>query len=308
MSCGFERLSACFPDRASIDNLLVSANLSQDVVTDTKSTGIVQVPAVSTETTIDLAQRVVGRLLNGNTDLRARLRGAILAYSLPAPAPPDVLLIEEWLAPLGLGRLETVALTGQPCAILHGTIDFACRWLECLNESDAILVVGCDVANKSTERFFFNSVMGDAAVAGILTRTSMRHRVLASYIETHLLAAGGELSNPEDIAKFRAANPQYICAAIEACLVKAGLTTRDLAFISPHTPNSKIWDAVAKLLRMPREKILTDYLGQTGHLNSNDSAVHYLRAVVDGRIRDGDRILLVNPGFGGTRGCTLLQA
>ena len=67
-----------------------------------------------------------------------------------------------------------------------------------------------------------------------------------------------------------------------------------------------IWDTVAELLRFPRERIMTDYLNETGHLNSNDSFVHYIRAVDEGKIQDGDLVLLINPAFGGTRGCTLI--
>jgi 3-oxoacyl-[acyl-carrier-protein] synthase-3 len=68
-----------------------------------------------------------------------------------------------------------------------------------------------------------------------------------------------------------------------------------------------IWDIVSELLRFPRSKIMTDYIEDTGHLNSNDSFVHYARAVTDSRLRPGDIALLVNPGFGGTRGCTALR-
>jgi len=68
-----------------------------------------------------------------------------------------------------------------------------------------------------------------------------------------------------------------------------------------------MWDPIAKILRFPREKILTEYMEQTGHLNSNDSYVHYIRAVNEGKIKEGDLALLVNPGFGGTRGSTLIM-
>jgi 3-oxoacyl-[acyl-carrier-protein] synthase-3 len=217
-------------------------------------------------------------------------------------------LVDEWLLPIGLRDLEVIAVSGQPCAILHGAIGLAVDWLKTLDESAALLVVGADVANHDGERCFFNSIMGDSAVAGLLTSASQRHRVLATYVETNIIAPGGELSEVDLIAKFRVHNAQYICAAIEACLAKAGLLIGDISLIAPHTPNRQIWDLVSELIRFPRERILTEYLEQSGHLNSNDSLAHYIRAVGDGRICQGERVLLVNPGFGGTRGCTLLQA
>ncbi|WP_371821593.1 3-oxoacyl-[acyl-carrier-protein] synthase III C-terminal domain-containing protein [Catellatospora sp. IY07-71] len=69
-----------------------------------------------------------------------------------------------------------------------------------------------------------------------------------------------------------------------------------------------MWDTVANLLRYPRERIVTDFIRHTGHLSSNDTFVHYHRARMDRRVDDGDLVLLVNPGFGGSQGCTLIRA
>ena len=186
-------------------------------------------------------------------------------------------------------------------------VQLAACWLADIAEESGILLLGADQAYSVKERIFFGSAMGDAAVAGFLSRGAMHNRVLASVSQCEVIAYEGEMSPQEDIARFRKLNPLYIRHAIETCLKKGGVELKDLAFMVPHTPYTMIWDTVAELLRFPRERILTNYLSETGHLNSNDSFVHYIRAVREELIHDGDLALLVNPAFGGTRGCTLLR-
>jgi 3-oxoacyl-[acyl-carrier-protein] synthase-3 len=200
-----------------------------------------------------------------------------------------------------------VVISGQPCAVLHSAIQLARIWLSGLPLEAAVLVIGVDVANHPEERFFFNSAMGDAAIAGVLTQTATNHLILASITETHVMACSGEFSEGVAISRFRAENPTAIRTVIEHCIAVAGVELDKIVLIVPHTPNNSLWTAVAELLRFPRERILTDYIGETGHMNSNDSFVHFLRAIHEHRLVGGDLALLVNPGFGGTRSCTLLQ-
>jgi 3-oxoacyl-[acyl-carrier-protein] synthase-3 len=149
--------------------------------------------------------------------------------------------------------------------------------------------------------------MGDSVFAGFISGRSDENTILSSITNTEIIASGGELSPPDEILAFRAKNPAYIRHAIQLCLEKAGMGLEDVSHMVPHTPYNMIWDVVSELLHFPRERILTEYLPDTGHLNSNDSFVHYARAAADGRIEPGQICLLVNPAFGGTRGCTIIR-
>ncbi len=199
-------------------------------------------------------------------------------------------------------------LSGQPCAILHFVIRAASAWLRRNGSAiDEVLVVGADHARAPADRLFFNSAMGDAAVALLLGRQDLKLALLASYVDTDLIACDGARSDADAIRDFRAVNPSAIRTAITECARQAGLTVNDVRFLFPHTPYTSIWDAVASLLRYPRERIVTDSVGRTGHLNSNDAFVHLHEALSGGRLKRGDVVMTVNPGFGGTRGCTLLR-
>jgi 3-oxoacyl-[acyl-carrier-protein] synthase-3 len=308
MCCGFEHLISVVPDtKVAVADLAREIGLPPLALEATLQNGLRYVPIAFGETTASLAALAVKRLLRERPDLLPRVNAVVFAHSLPVPAPPGVDLIAPSLKAGGLEQQPSIAVTGQPCAILHSAIQLAQTWLSSLPTGAGILVIGVDVPNHHEERMFFNSVMGDAAIAGVLTNDAVHHIIRASVTDTHIDAFSGELSPPDAVARFRAANAAAIRCSVEHCLTAAGVALDALKLIVPHTPNNSLWNAVSDLMRLPRDRFLTDYIGETGHMNSNDSVVHYLRAVRSGLLAPGDLALLINPGFGGTRGCTLLQ-
>ena len=168
-----------------------------------------------------------------------------------------------------------------------------------------IWVVGADKAYSNRERCFFGTVMGDSAVALAIKASSDQHLVLGSYVNTHVYAANGELSKEEAISTYRAQTTLLLREAYQRCLDSAGVESVD--YIAPHTPNHRVWDAFAEATGVDRSAILDRGLCDTGHMNSHDSYFHYFRACEQGQRKKGERVMLINPGFGGTQGCTLIQ-
>lgn len=308
MIFGFEQLVHEMPSQpVEVDILAREAGFGDEMVTRLHSGGLRRVPVGDGRPLPALVRRAVVRLAAVTPNLSDRTRGIVFSHSVPLLAPADVPFLALCLDGQGLDRVPRVAVRGQPCAILHMAVQLAGYWLRDIPKNCGILLLGADQAYSANERIFFGSAMGDVAVAGFITCEAVRNRVLASVSQCEIIAYEGEVSPEQDIARFRKLNPLYIRHAIETCLKQGGVELEDLTLIVPHTPYMMIWDTMAELLQFPRERILTDYLSETGHLNSNDSFVHYIRAVHEGRIRDGDLALLINPAFGGTRGCTLIR-
>lgn len=306
MQCGFESMAAVLPERsATVDQVLADAGLAGDEAMRAAilENGLRRVrlwngPLGS------ILQAVLARLSEGVERLEERARFVIHGHSLAA-APGE---LSEALAACRLDTVPRLALGGQPCSILHQAVRLADDWATGLPEGQGVIVVGADRPETASDRVFFNSVMGDGAFAAFVTRSTAGNRLLASAVNTELIAAHGERSDTEAIAQFRAANPLLIRRCMETCLLRAGVSGMgQVAHVFPHTPNTKIWDLVAEVARIPRERIRTDALPETGHINSNDSFIHYARACEAGLVEPGDLALLVNPGFGGTQGCTLLR-
>ncbi len=86
----------------------------------------------------------------------------------------------------------------------------------------------------------------------------------------------------------------------------AGLTVADLDWFIPHQANIRIMEATAKKLGLPMQKVIA-----TVHHHGNTSAASIPlaldEAVIDGRIRSGQTLLLEGVGGGFTWGAVLLR-
>ncbi len=305
--CGFAALISEIPKTLRpVDQVVVDAGYDSAMVRRVREGGLRFVP-VSDRPPGELLQKALERLVGHPGCSGRKVGGVLVAHSRPQWDQEVGTALDWALRANGLGTVPRVTLSGQPCAILHFAVRLGCLWAKRLATEAGVAVVGIDVSTSATDRVYFGSVMGDAAVAGLLSCSSEEHIVLASHTDTQLVAVYGERSSAEDIQRFRQINPLAIRSAVLRCLDGAGLSLDDLRWIVPHTPYTMIWDAVAQLLQFSRDRILTSYIGETGHLNSNDSFAHYVRAVDEGIIEPGDRVMLINPGFGGTRGCTLMS-
>ena len=201
-------------------------------------------------------------------------------------------------------KIPVYFFSGLPCAILHKTVQLGKELIES-GIYHKIMVIGADKAYSDRERVFFGTIMGDGVVAMLLTEDAECHEILGSLVSTTIYAPNGENSEPEDIRKFRENNALMMRKAIFDCMEKVGLANVD--YFVTHTSNSTFWDGMAKLLRCPREKFLDRNIRNTGHMNSNDSFYHYFYWCGQGVIQPGNTVMLINPGFGGTQGCTVIQ-
>lgn len=200
--------------------------------------------------------------------------------------------------------IPTYYMSGLPCAIMHKAIEAACHLIE-KGVYSSILVIGADKAYSDNERVFFGTIMGDGVVAVLVSDKAMEHRILSSYISTTILAAQGENSLEENIKAFRQMNPAFMRRAMQQCLQQAHLTKVD--YYVPHTSNREFWDVMSALCQIPRDKFLDMNMKNTGHMNSHDSFYHYFYWCEQNVIQSGQTAMLINPGFGGTQGCTLIR-
>lgn len=77
---------------------------------------------------------------------------------------------------------------------------------------------------------------------------------------------------------------------------KAGLTTADMDLFIPHQANIRIIEAAAKQLSLPMDKVYVN-IHRYGNTSAASIPVAFCEAVEEGRIKEGDNIVVV--GFGG---------
>jgi len=180
------------------------------------------------------------------------------------------------------------------------------------------LVIGAEALSKITNWSDRSTcvLFGDGAGAAILTASSEEGILgfeLGSDGENGLLLychAFGlsdlSYSQSKDMPNFRKifmdGNEVYKFAvkimpyAVEKVLEKVGLSSSDIYFFIPHQANIRIIESAAKRLKIPMEKVFVN-LHKYGNTSAASIPIALDEAIEEGKIKKGDKIVLV--GFGG---------
>ena len=94
--------------------------------------------------------------------------------------------------------------------------------------------------------------------------------------------------------------------AAEEAIAEAGLTLDDIDLLIPHQANVRIIDGVAKRLRFPPEKVFVN-IQRYGNTSAASIPIAICEADSSGRLRKGDKVLLVAFGGGFTWGASVLE-
>ena len=214
--------------------------------------------------------------------------------------------------------------------VSHGTpmaLRVARDLLRAEPELGSILVVAAcresyllDYRNEKS-RFMFN--FGDGAVAGLLLGDADRNAVLGAHAITNgayslqvKVPGGGsvdpdgyrflEVQDPTEMKSGLDAEsmPNFIAAA-KGAVERSGLTLADLAFVCPLHTKRSMFEALLAELEMREDQAV--YLDDTGHMSGVDPLLGLDRAVRDGRVVNGDAVLLLSAGTGYTWAATVVR-
>jgi 3-oxoacyl-[acyl-carrier-protein] synthase-3 len=97
-----------------------------------------------------------------------------------------------------------------------------------------------------------------------------------------------------------------LAEAVEEALAANGLTQRDIDWLVPHQANLRIIDAMSRKLGLPPERVV---ITVDRHANTSAASVPLALAEArkDGRIRNGDLVLMEALGGGLTWGSALVR-
>ena len=191
---------------------------------------------------------------------------------------------------------------------------------------NVLIVAACresyllDYTNERS-RFMFN--FGDGAVAGLLVGDAKRNEVLGAHTITNgayslqVKVPGGGSRDPDgyrfldvqDPAEMKGgldqeSLPNFVAAARGAA-ERSGLTLADVDFVCPLHTKRSMFVALLEALDMREDQAV--YLDDTGHMSGVDPLLGLDRAVRDGRVRDGDVVLLLSAGTGYTWAATVVR-
>ncbi|SLJ89359.1 beta-ketoacyl-ACP synthase III [Novosphingobium mathurense] len=144
-------------------------------------------------------------------------------------------------------------------------------------------------------------------------RGILASRLHADGAHNELLYVDGGPSTTGTVGKLRMKGREVfrhavvnLAQVLNEVLEDVGLQSSDIDWLVPHQANARILDATAKKLGLPVEKVVMT-VGQ--HANTSAASVPLAldQAVRDGRIREGDLVVLEAMGGGFTWGASLLR-
>jgi 3-oxoacyl-[acyl-carrier-protein] synthase III len=214
--------------------------------------------------------------------------------------------------------------------VSHGTsiaLRLARDLLRAESELTNILVVAAcresyllDYTNERS-RFMFS--FGDGAVAGLVRGDADHNEVLGAHAITdgayslQVKVPGGGSVDPDgyrflDVADpagmkgglDRVSLPNFVAVA-RGALERSGLTLDDLAFVCPLHTKRSMFLALLSELGMREDQAV--YLDDTGHMSGVDPLLGLDRTVRDGRVSDGDVVLLLSAGTGYTWAASVVR-
>ena len=264
--------------------------------------------AGATEFTSDLALAAVRRLVERTGPLKD-VDLVIAATSTPDYVFPSLAAQLQDAAGLSAGAFDvTAACAGFVYALNLATSLVAAR------QARAILVIGAEAMSKAidyTDRatcILFGDGAGaalivpgdetsyveattygsDGASGKHLYRTGLRREINGAVDNTGLLRQAGS-----EVYKWAV---RRIPEAIAALLADAGVAAGDIDWFVPHSANARIIEAICKTTAIPLQRTLSS-IAMYGNTSAASIALALEPAVSDGRVKRGDRVLLI--GFGG---------
>lgn len=190
-----------------------------------------------------------------------------------------------------------------------------------------VLVIGADCLSRITDYTDRNTcvLFGDGAGAAVLGAVP-EGRGFRSF-ELGADGSGGELLNlkgggsrmPASIESVQGRNHYIYMAgsevfkfavrimgnAAEEALKKAGMTKEDINLLIPHQANNRIIQASLSRLNLPEEKCMIN-LPKYANTSAASIPLALAEAAEEGRMREGDCIVLVGFGGGLTWGASVL--
>lgn len=99
---------------------------------------------------------------------------------------------------------------------------------------------------------------------------------------------------------------RVMTGATAKVLQKAGLTTKDIDCVIPHQANIRIIEAIVERIGIPSEKVFVN-VDRYGNMSAASAIVALYEAVKEGRVKKGDKVLLVAFGSGFVWGSCIIE-
>ncbi|MGH8791326.1 MAG: 3-oxoacyl-[acyl-carrier-protein] synthase III C-terminal domain-containing protein [Stackebrandtia sp.] len=195
-----------------------------------------------------------------------------------------------------------VGLNQQGCTSMLGSLRIARALLATEPDWQRILCVTADRFPDGAVYEQAYNVISDGAAACVVSRQPSGFRILAN----HQITNGGMAASTDDerVGSYFS----YTDLLVKETLRRADLSMADISWVVPQNTNQNAWKILARLLGIGVEQVCQPTIREVGHAISADNVVNLSSLIQSGRIRAGERILLLMAGHGLNWQSTILES
>ncbi|HEX6786142.1 MAG TPA: beta-ketoacyl-ACP synthase III [Acidimicrobiales bacterium] len=237
----------------------------------------------------------------------ARIDALILATTTPDRTVPATAPTVQNELGLRCGSFDVnAACSGfmYGLVVAHGLITMG---------AEKILVIGTDTLARITDWEDRNTAIlfADGSGAVVLEKSEGKGQLLGwdldadGSAERFLYAEVGGYLHMDGREVFRRA-VRIMVDSGEKAMAHAGVTADEIALVVPHQANIRIIEAACQRLGIPMERTAT-VLQHTGNTSSASIPLALVDALDNGRVQEGDLLLLVGFGAGMTAASAVLR-
>lgn len=210
---------------------------------------------------------------------------------------------------LGAKNAATMDISAACAGFIYGIVT-AKQFIE-NNAYKNILVVGVEKLSKIMDMTDRNTAVlfGDGAGAAVVGLVSPDKGILSFELgadgtgKMHIHLDQYIKMNGREVFKFAV---RQMGESALSVLEKAGLTKDDVDFLIPHQANIRIMEASRQRLDLPAEK-MSYTVKKYGNTSSSSIPIALVEELKNGKIKDGDIIVLVGFGAGLVWGATVIR-
>lgn len=240
-----------------------------------------------------------------------------------APLPSTACILQDKLGAKNAAILDIVAACS---GFIYGLA--IARSMIMIGQAKTVLVVGVELLTRITDWRDRNTcvLFGDGAGAAIVTASDKPGGIINTYLKgdgslAHLLQIpyGGtrvpltaeNINDPKRYIQME--GPEIFKAAVKAMgeaatkiLEICNVNSDDISLMIPHQANIRIIEATARRIKLPMDRVFVN-IHKYGNTSAASIPIALDEAVRSGRVKKGDKIVLVAFGAGFTWGATLIE-
>ncbi|NHN89734.1 beta-ketoacyl-ACP synthase III [Acetobacter sp. LMG 1627] len=270
------------------------------------------------ETAVSMASRAAQRALDFAGIDPLEVDAVIVATSTPDQVFPAtaVRVLHDLGIPNGFGFDVAAACSGFIYALSSADAFIRAGNAKC------VVVIGSEVYSRILDWSDRGTAVlfGDGAGAVVIRASDDpgERGILATHLHADgatgdILYIDGAIGLPEQSGHLRMNGREVfrhavgkLTSAVDEALQSAGLSYNDVSWLVPHQANIRIIEGVARKLQLPMERVVVTV---DRHANTSAASIPLAldEAVRDGRIKQGDLVLMEALGGGLTWGSALVR-